>query len=129
MPVINSLVVFLLIFPFVFTIVTAISLRKFGFNKEKSFGYAADFTTPLFFIAIPVIFKSIWDFSIIAIFLTLTLGICIIFTYIDWRTKKEIEIPVLLKKIWRAYFLLFSSLYVIIMVVGFISWMITYMTG
>lgn len=129
MPIINSVVVFLLIFPFIFTIVTAISLWKFGFSKERSFSYAADFTTPLYFIAIPVIFKSIWDFSIMAIFLAFVIGICIVFTYIDWRTKKEIEIPVLLKKIWRAYFLLFSSLYVIIMVVGFISWMISYMTG
>jgi len=50
-----------------------------------------------------------------------------IFTYIDWRTKKEIEVKSLLKKIWRFQFLVLSTAYIVICIVGVIQSVIEYL--
>ena len=121
-------IVIFLIIPFLFTVILNFVLRKMGLSKNKAFSLAADCTTPLFLISLPVIFKSIWGFSINAIFYAILIFIAIIFTYLEWRSKKEIHIVPLFKKIWRFYFLLFVLLYGIFMIVGFIYWIIQYMS-
>lgn len=115
--------------PFLFTFILNWGLRKIGLSKNKSLGYAADCTTPFLLISLPVIFEAIWGFSITVIFYSFLIFIAIIFTYIDWRSKKEIHIVPLLKKIWRFYFLFFVLFYGILMIVGFIYWIIQYMSN
>ena len=115
-----------LLFPFFFTIMSLFVLRMIGFSKSKAVGFAADLTTPFIMITLPIIVKSVWGWSISAIMLSVLLVIAIVFTYVEWRSQKEIEIPLLLKKIWRAYFLLLSILYIILMIVGFVYWIINY---
>ena len=119
------LAVFLL-FPFFFTIISLFLLKKIGFSQSKALGYATDLTTPILFIALPIIVKSIWGWSIGAILLGVLLVIAIVLTYIEWRSQKEIDIPLLLKKIWRAYFLLLSVMYIVLMIVGIVYWIINY---
>ena len=115
-----------LFFPFFFTIISLFVLKKFGLSKAKAFGLAADLTTPFFIIALPIIAKSIWGWRFSTILFGVLLIVAIIFTYFDWRTQKEINIPLLLKKIWRSYFLLLSILYIILMIIGFVYWIINY---
>ena len=115
-----------LLFPFFFTITSLFVLRMIGFSKSKAVGFAADLTTPFIMIALPIIVKSVWGWGISAIMLSVLLVLAIVFTYVEWRSQKEIEIPLLLKKIWRAYFLLLSILYIILMIVGFVYWIINY---
>jgi len=119
------LAVFLL-FPFFFTIISLFLLKKIGFSRSKALGYATDLTTPILFIALPIVVKSIWGWSIGAILLGVLLVIAIVFTYFEWRSQKEIDIPLLLKKIWRAYFLLLSVMYIVLMIVGIVYWIINY---
>lgn len=92
--------------------------RKLRLNKYKAIGLAADITTGLLFFSIPIAMQGLWDIGVMLPMLIVVLMIAIIFTYIDWRTKKEVEVKPLLKKIWRLYFLLFSMTYFIIWVVG-----------
>ena len=115
-----------LFFPFFFTIISLFVLKKIGLSKPKAFGVAADLTTPFFVIALPIIAKSIWGWSFSTILLGVLLIVAIIFTYFEWRTQKEIDIPLLLKKIWRSYFLLLSILYIVLMIVGLVYWIINY---
>ena len=115
-----------LFFPYFFTILSLFILKKIGFSKAKAFGFAADLTTPFFIIALPIIANSIWGWSFSAILLGVLLVIAIIFTYIEWRTQKEINIPLLLRKIWRSYFLLLSILYIVLMIAGLVYWIINY---
>lgn len=98
-------------------------------SRAKSIGLASDFTTPILLFAVPILFNSIWDFSITYILLAFLVFIGILFTYKEWRSKKEIEIPVLIKKIWRAAFLILTFLYICIMGIGFITWVIKYTVG
>ena len=118
-----------LIIPIAFTFILYWLLRKIGLSKNKSFGYASDCTTPLFIISLPIIFHTIWGYSIHLVFYTSLIVFAIIMTYIEWRSKKEIHIVPLLKKIWRFYFLFFMLLYVIFMIVGLVYWMFQYMMG
>ena len=115
-----------LLFPFFLTIISVPILKKVGFSSSKAFGFAADLTTPFFIIAIPIIVKSIWDWSISAILISVLLIVAIIFTFFEWRSQKEINIPLLLKKIWRFYFLLLCILYIGLMIAGFVYWIINY---
>ena len=115
-----------LIVPFFFTCISFLVLKKMKFTKSTATGLAADVTTPLLIISIPIIFHAIWAKNIIIYLIGILLIIAIIFTYIAWRTTKEIDIPVLLRKIWRAYFLLLSLAYIALMIVGLIYWMVRY---
>lgn len=92
--------------------------RKLRLNKYKAIGLAADITTGLLLFSIPIALQGLWDIDVMMPMLIVVLMIAIIFTYIDWRTKKEVEVKPLLKKTWRLYFLLFSMTYFIIWVVG-----------
>ena len=120
------LIAVFLFFPFFFTIISLVILKKIGLSKSKAIGIAADLTTPFIIIALPIIVNSIWGWSFSAILLGVLLVIAIIFTYIEWRTQKEINIPLLLRKIWRSYFLLLSILYIVLMIAGFLYWIINY---
>jgi hypothetical protein len=115
-----------LLFPFFFTIISLLILKKIGFSNSKALGFAADMTTPFLVISLPIIVKSIWEWRITAIMLSILLVIAIIFTFLEWRSQKEIDIPQLLKKLWRAYFLLLSMMYIVLMIVGFVYWVINY---
>ena len=115
-----------LLFPFFLTVISITILKKFGFSPSKAFGFAADLTTPFFIITLPIIVKSIWEWRVGAVLICILLVVAIIFTFIEWRSQKEINIPLLLKKIWRSYFLLLSILYIVLMIAGFIYWLIHY---
>lgn len=120
------LIAVFLFFPFFFTIISLVILKKIGLSKSKAIGVAADLTTPFIIIALPIIVNSIWGWSFSAILVGVLLVVAIIFTYIEWRTQKEINIPLLLKKIWRSYFLLLSILYIVLMIAGLVYWIINY---
>ncbi len=115
-----------LLFPFIFTMISLFILKKIGFSKSKAFGLAVDLTTPFLVITLPIIAKTIWGWSVSAILLGVLLIVAIIYTFIEWRVQKEIEIPLLLKKIWRTYFLLLSILYIVFMIAGFVYWIVNY---
>lgn len=116
-----------MILPFIFTALLYIVLKQIGFSQVKSFRLASDFTTPILLFSVPIIFKSIWGFSITYSMFVILILAGIILTYLEWRTKKEIEILILLKKIWRTVFLILAMMYIIIMFIGLITWTIHYL--
>lgn len=108
----------LIIFPIIAFILTLLICRKLKFSKHKVIGFAADVTTFILLFSVPIAIRSLWGLSIWIPMLVVLLMIAIIITYTDWRTKKEIEVQPLLKKIWRVYFLLLSIAYFVVWVVG-----------
>lgn len=124
--VIQFLVSAIICFPIIlFSITYAICyLRKK--NVVKCFGYSADATTFILLFSVPLSISSVWGLNYYSIVFVIEIVIAIIFTYIDWRTKKEIEILPLLKKIWRLYFILLTIAYIVIWIVGLIQSIIDY---
>ncbi|WP_341322589.1 DUF3397 domain-containing protein [Solibacillus sp. FSL H8-0523] len=108
----------IIIFPIIAFILTLIICRKFKLKKHKAIGLASDVTTVILLFSVPVAIRSLWGQSIWILMLVVLLILAIIFTYLDWRTKKEIEVQPLLKKIWRVYFLLLSIAYFTVWIIG-----------
>ncbi|WP_146552782.1 DUF3397 domain-containing protein [Rummeliibacillus sp. SL167] len=100
--------------PFLLLGIIYLFLKKFSKKKKGIFSKAADITTILLFFSIPASLKFIWSFDIGFIVLIIASVTAIIFTTIEWRTTKEIELKPLFRKIWRFLFLVLSFTYIAI---------------
>ncbi|MDM5232115.1 DUF3397 domain-containing protein [Lysinibacillus pakistanensis] len=101
--------------------------RKVKIRGTHAFGAASDVTTFCLFFSVPLAIGVLWSVNVGVLLVMLALTMAMIFTYIDWRTKKEIEVKPLLKKIWRFQFLVLSTAYVVICIVGIIQSVIEYL--
>ena len=101
----------ILLCPLIVLLLTFMICRKLRIKKKYAFGFGADVTTFILFFSVPLAIHSIWEVSLFLLIIIVALLIALGFTYVDWRTKKEIDVPVLLKKIWRVYFILLSVMY------------------
>jgi len=120
------LISFIILFPIILLIGIYVICRKSKVTKTKSFGYAADATTFVLFFSVPLSISSLWHVNISTYIICSAIVIAIIFTFIDWKSKKEIEILPLIKKIWRFIFLLLLIIYILIWIVGLIHKIVTY---
>ncbi|WP_332647956.1 DUF3397 domain-containing protein [Lysinibacillus sp. 54212] len=119
----------LLVFPLIALVLTYFICNKLRLTRAQSFGFAADITTLLLFFSVPIAIKSIWDLSLFIPIIIISMMIAIFITYVDWRTKKEIHVPFLFKKIWRIYFILLSTLYFGVWIAGLTKNIMEYVTG
>ena len=126
MLIIQYLVSAIICFPIILFFITYAIFHKRKKSVAKSFGYAADATTFILLFSVPLSISSLWGMKYYVLVFVIELVIAIIFTYQDWRTKKEIEILPLLKKIWRSYFIILTIAYIVIWVVGLIQSIIEY---
>lgn len=118
-----------IICPLIALLITYFVCRKMKISHVKSFGFAADVVTLLLFFSVPIAVNSIWEVSIIIPLIIIAIFIAIAFTYLDWRTKKEIEIMQLLKKIWRVYFILLSTIYLFLWIAGLVLNVMEFVTA
>ncbi|MEK5231017.1 DUF3397 domain-containing protein [Lysinibacillus sp. FSL K6-0232] len=122
--IIISIVIFC---PIVLFIIVYWIGRKVKIRGTHAFGAASDITTLCLFFSVPLAIGVLWHINVGALLVMLAIMLAIIFTYIDWRTKKELEVKLLLKKIWRFLFLILSTAYVVICLVGVIQSIIEYL--
>ena len=125
--IVQFLIAAIVLCPIIAFFVTYVICRKLQLDKYKAIGFAADVTTGILFFSISIALKGLWEFSVLIPIVVTALIIAILFTYIDWRTKKEIEIKPLLKKIWRVYFILLSCSYFLVWVIGLTHSVIIFM--
>lgn len=109
-----------------FVIVYAVS-RKVNIRGTHAFGAASDVTTFWLFFSVPLAIGALWGVNVGALLVMLAIVLAIVFTYVDWRTKKEIEVRPLLRKIWRFLFLVLSTAYLLICLVGMIQSVVGYL--
>jgi len=109
-----------------FVIVYAVS-RKVNIRGTHAFGAASDVTTFWLFFSVPLAIGALWGVNVGALLVMLAIVLAIVFTYVDWRTKKEIEVKPLLRKIWRFLFLVLSAAYLLICLVGMIQSVVEYL--
>lgn len=123
---IQYIVSIIIFFPIIIFFITYFIARKQKKGKAKSFGLASDATTIILFFSVPLSISSLWDKNYNVLVFVIAIVIAIIFTYIDWRTKKEIEVLRLLKKTWRLYFILLTIAFLVIWIVGLVQSIIDY---
>ncbi|MFE3576285.1 DUF3397 domain-containing protein [Lysinibacillus sp. NPDC059133] len=122
--IIISIIIFCPILLFVIVYLFSLKVKIRG---THAFGAASDVTTVCLFFSVPLAIGVLWNINVSALLVTLAVVMAMIFTYIDWRTKKEIEIKPLLRKIWRFQFLVLSTAYIVICIVGVIRSVIEYL--
>ncbi|WP_391208383.1 DUF3397 domain-containing protein [Psychrobacillus sp. L4] len=119
---------FLLLFPVILFILTFI-LSKYVFHRrKKSLGFAADVTTFLLFFSVSNAVSIIYSKRIFLLLIVASLLIATIFTYLEWRKQKEIEVIPLLRKIWRLLFLLLCVAYAFIWLIGVFQYVLYYIS-
>ncbi|WP_460011204.1 DUF3397 domain-containing protein [Lysinibacillus sp. CTST325] len=122
------IVISILIFcPILLFVIVYLISRKVKIRGTHAFGVASDVTTVCLFFSVPLAIGVLWNVNVSALLVTLAIMMAMIFTYIDWRTKKEIEVKSLLRKIWRFQFLVLSTAYIVICIVGVIRSVIEYL--
>ena len=117
----------IIICPITILIMLFIVLSKLKIKKIYAFGFAADLTTLLLFVTVPLIVKSIWGINIFIWIVIGAIVIAIIYTYIEWRKSKEIYISQILRRIWRMYFILLIGLYFVLLITGMVVYIVRFM--
>lgn len=128
MKIIIKMLTLFILFPAVLFIITFIVGKYFLHKRRKAFGIAVDVTTLLLFISVSHAFFFVFQKDIILPLIIGSLLIATVFTYIDWKTKKEIELVPLFRKIWRTLFLLLCLLYAFVCVSLIIRYVLLYMS-
>lgn len=117
-----------LVVPYLVFILSYFILLKWTRKQPKqAFGIAADITTFLLLFAVPIAIEALFDVKTMIYFFCLAIIISVIFTIYEWKSKKEIELIPLLRKIWRLLFLLLSTLYILVFCLGLILKIIQYL--
>ena len=117
--IIHFLLSVIIFFPMLVFIVTYIICKR-KVSAVRAFGIASDQTTFWLFFSVPLAISSLWSVNTGMICISIAIIIAMIVTYIDWRTKKEIEIKPLLRKVWRLYFLMLATSYTVVWIIGII---------
>ena len=124
--ILQTMISFLLIFPIVVFIIVFLISVKISHKKVRAFGIAADATTILLFFAVPIAIQSLFHIESTAIIAGIALVTSVILTIIEWKTKTEIELIPLLRKIWRFLFLVLSITYFIVWCIGLVFKVLEY---
>jgi hypothetical protein len=81
---------------------------------------AMDVTTLLLVLAVHYFIMAIWDRSLLWVILLIMIIIAIVFVITHWKLKRDIHFKKIFKGFWRFNFLLFSFVYIILLVYGLI---------
>ncbi|WP_036654112.1 DUF3397 domain-containing protein [Paenisporosarcina sp. TG-14] len=125
--VIQSVISFLLVFPIVMFLIVFIISRKVTGKSSKAFGHAADVTTFLLFFTVPIAIQSLFQIETRGSIVAMALIISAILTFLDWKSKNEIELLPLIKKIWRFLFLVLTLTYFAVWCLGLIVRLVKYL--
>lgn len=89
-------------------------------QHRRSVQMAIDVTTLLLVISVHYFIIAIWDRSFLWFILLIMILIAIVFVITHWKLKHEIQLKKVFKGFWRFNFLLFSFVYIILLVYGLI---------
>ena len=95
-------------------------MRKTGRSLSKVLGYAADWTTPLLFISVYIISRTVFGGGQALYMISITLIIAIIYAVRERINVKEFKISFFFKKLRRLIFLILSISYVLLLLIGLI---------
>lgn len=90
-------------------------------QHRRSVHIALDVSTLLFVISVHYLILAIWEQSYLWVIILAMLFIAIIFVFIHWRVKQEINLPLVFRGYWRFNFLLFFTVYVVLIVIGLVQ--------
>ncbi len=116
-----------LLLPYLVFVLLFLVLNKMIRKPKRAFGIAADVTTFILLFAVPIAIEALFDVKTMIYFFCLAIVVSVVLTIYEWKSKKEIELIPLIRKIWRLLFLLLSICYLIVIFLGLILKIIQYL--
>ncbi|WP_226578463.1 DUF3397 domain-containing protein [Halobacillus litoralis] len=113
-------IAFILTLPLPFLVIFYFCARKWSKHKLKALHRTANFTAPVFIIAVHLLLVVLFEknfFPLILIFLLILLGLSLIAQY---KLSKEVHIYRVFKGFWRVSFVLFTFFYMGLTMYGLI---------
>lgn len=87
-------------------------------NKWKAIHQTVHWTTFFYIFATVILLNMVYDKYFIGYLLVLLICILALIIIIQWKTNMEIVLIKAFKQLWRVCFLLFSLLYVCLVIIG-----------
>lgn len=126
--IIHILLSVLIFFPILVFLGTYLICKRRKISKVRAVGIASDQTTFWLFFSVPLAITGVWDIHIGMMLIMFAIMIAMVFTFVEWRTKKEIEIRPLFRKVWRVYFLMLTITYAAVWIIGLVHSVVKYVT-
>lgn len=87
-------------------------------KKKHSIRLATDLSTLFFILSVHFICVELFQRSFLWVIFILMIMIAVGFTVLHWKTKGDISIKRVMKGAWRFNFLVFSTGYVLLLLIG-----------
>lgn len=109
---------FFIVFPMVATFIVYFFSSRFHQNKWRSIHQTVHLTTFFYIASTLILIQMLFEQYFIGYLLILIITVLAVIVIIQWKTKKKIVFSIALKQLWRACFLLFSFMYICLVVFG-----------
>lgn len=116
----STFVSILIVMPFLVYILVFIISKQLTKEHRFSVRLSLDVSTFFFILSVYYLIFTIWGKSLFWLILLMIIFIGMIVVFIHWKVKEEIDIPKVIRGIWRVNLLVFFSVYVILVFFGVI---------
>lgn len=116
-----------LLCPWIIWGILFIVLKKVKYTKLFAFHFASDITTIFLLFAIRKLMLALYDIDLGVSILIFAVVLAIFFLVYEWKTKDELDLKVVLKKVWRILFVSLTAIYIGIIIVFCIIWGINFL--
>jgi hypothetical protein len=105
-------------FPVFFYILLFVFVKQLTKNHRLAVNSALNATTFVLIISVHLLIVTIWERSFLGVMIVGMLVLAVVFTIFYWKAKEEIHYKKVLIGFWRLNFLMFSLLYVGLVIIG-----------
>ncbi|RFA37620.1 hypothetical protein CAI16_00500 [Virgibacillus dokdonensis] len=115
------IIAFFISLPFLATWIVYVCSYKLTEQKIKSFHLAVYVTTPLYLVAVTLMIDMVIGISLTGAIVILLLLLLVGVLIFQWRKGTEVLLGKAIRLVWRLMFLLFITLYGLLIVTGIIQ--------
>ncbi|MBM7705319.1 DUF3397 family protein [Chryseomicrobium aureum] len=126
---IQTILSILIVFPVIVFVGAWFIGRLLRIRKRKRLGIAADVTTVVLYFAVAAVYDWLSVPNAWTNLLLLLLFIAILVVAILWKNKSDVGPQVIMRLLWRIYFLVLSTLYFLGWVIGLVRSISQYVSG
>lgn len=104
--------------PLFFYLLIFVFVKQVTKNHRKAFSIAVHLTTVLLIASVHFLIIAIWSQSYFFLIVLFMLVLAMIFTFLHWKMREEIIYSKVFIGYWRFNFLVFSILYISLLIYG-----------
>lgn len=101
-----------------------VPLNRMKRTKKIAVFVASDITTVFLLFSIQRLVDQLFNFDIGVYVLIVAVVLAIIMVIYEWKTKSDLDLGKVMKRIWRTLFVLLTSLYIITLLIFCVLWII-----